>query len=323
MSSARTPLGSFRGSLKEVSAVQLGSVAIKGAVERAGIPVDAVEEVFFGNVMQAGSGCNIARQCAVNAGLKTSTIGTTVNKVCASGMKAIMLGSSLIRAGDADVVVAGGVESMSNVPYYMTRGETPYGGVTLVDGIISDGLTDPFNKIHMGDCAENTAAKLQITRQQQDDYAISSYKKAAAAAEAGILAKEIVPVTIPGKRGQPDRVVSEDEEYKKIDFAKLPKLNPAFKKDGTGTITAANASTLNDGAAAVVLASESAVAKYGLKPLAKVIDYADAAHESIDFPTAPALAVKKVRKKMRKRDEEETKEEEKEGCSFMNLILGS
>jgi len=232
----------------------------------------------------------------VNGGLKTSTVATTVNKVCASGMKAIMLGASLIRAGDAEVVVAGGVESMSNVPYYLSRGETPYGGVNLVDGIVSDGLTDPFNRIHMGDCAENTAAKMAITRQEQDEYAMNSYRRSAAAAEAGILAKEIIPVTIPGKRGQPDKVVSQDEEYKKIDFEKVPKLNPAFKKDGSGTITAANASTLNDGAAAVVLASETAVAKYGLKPLAKIIDYADAAHESIDFPTAPAFAVKKVRK---------------------------
>lgn len=295
VSSDRTPLGSFRGSLSELTAVQLGSIAIKGAIERAGIPADAVDEVVFGNVVQAGSGANVARQAALAAGLKSSTIAVTVNKVCASGMKAILIGTQMIKAGDAEVVVAGGTESMSNAPYYLKRGETPYGGVNLADALLVDGLLDPFKNGHSGDCAENTAKVQNITREEQDDYCIRSYKRAQEAAAKGLLAKEIVPVTIAGKRGKPDVVVSEDEEYKKVVFEKVKSLNPAFKKDGTGTITAANASTINDGAAAVVLASEAAVKKYDLKPLAKVIAYADAATESIDFPIAPAAAVQKVR----------------------------
>lgn len=295
VSSARTPLGSFRGTLSELSAVQLGSIAIKGAIERAAISADSVDEVVFGNVVQAGSGANVARQAAVGAGLSNATIAVTVNKVCASGMKAILIGTQMIKAGDAEIVVAGGTESMSNAPYYLKRGETPYGGVNLADGLLVDGLLDPFkNGRHAGDCAENTAKVQNITREDQDEYCIRSYKRAQEAQASGLLAKEIVPVTIPGKRGKPDIVVSEDEECKKVVFAKVKTLNPAFKKDGTGTITAANASTINDGAAAVVLASEAAVKKFNLKPLAKVIAYADAATESIDFPIAPAAAVQKV-----------------------------
>jgi acetyl-CoA C-acetyltransferase len=272
----------------------LGSIAIKGAVERAGIPVEAVDEVVMGNVVQAGSGANVARQAALAAGLKATTIAVTVNKVCASGMKAILIGTQMIRAGDSDIVVAGGTESMSNAPFYLKRGETPYGGVNLADGLLVDGLLDPFKNGHSGDCAENTAKVQGISRDEQDEYAIRSYKRAQDAASKGLLAKEIVPVTIPGKRGKPDTVITEDEEYKKVVFDKVKSLNPAFKKDGTGTITAANASTISDGAAAVVLASEAAVKKYNLKPLAKVIAYADAAMESIDFPIAPAAAAQKV-----------------------------
>ena len=274
--------------------MQLAAVAIKGAVERAGVPVDAVDEVVMGNVVQAGSGANVARQAALAAGLKPSTIAVTVNKVCASGMKAIMIGSQMIKAGDADVVVAGGAESMSNAPYYLKRGDTPYGGVSLTDALLVDGLLDPFKNGHSGDCAENTAKVQGITREEQDEYCIRSYQRAQAAAAQGLLAKEIVAVTIPGKRGKPDVVVSEDEEPKKVVFEKVKSLNPAFKKDGTGTITAANASSINDGAAAVVLASAAAVAKYGLKPLAEIVGYADAATDSIDFPIAPAAAVQKV-----------------------------
>lgn len=248
MSAARTPVGSFRGTLAGVTAPFLGSVAIKGAVERAvGLPSDAVEEVFMGNVLQGGVGQAPARQAALGAGLSKSVPCTTVNKVCASGMKAIILGTQSILLGDADVVVAGGMESMSNAPYYLNRGETPYGGVTLNDAIVNDGLTDSFNKIHMGLCAENTASKYGFSREDQDDYAIKSYTRSAKAASDGIFGKEIIPVVIPGKRGKPDVIVSEDEEYKKVNFDKLKTLATVFKKDG-GTITAANASSLNDGA---------------------------------------------------------------------------
>lgn len=271
----------------------MGSIAIKGAVERAGIDPNLVEECYMGQVLQGSSGQAPARQAALNAGLNKSTPCTTVNKVCASGMKAIIFGAQSILLGDHDIVVAGGMESMSNAPYYMTRGETPYGGVNMLDAIVIDGLTDSFKGIHMGVCAESTASKYQITREQQDKYAIESYKRSAAAAKDGIFAKEIVPVTIVGTRGKPNTIVSEDEEYKKVNFDKLPTLNTVFKKDG-GSITAGNASTINDGAAATVLASEEAVSKYNLKPLAKIIAYADTATDPIDFPIAPALAIPKV-----------------------------
>jgi len=294
ISTARTPLGSFRGALIDLTSVQLGSFAIKGAIERAGIKPDVVEEVYFGCVQQAGLGANVARQASVGAGIPVSIPATTVNKVCASGMKAIMIAAQTIQAGNADILVAGGVDSLSNAPYYLARGETPYGGVTLIDGLISDGISDPFSKNHVGVCAENTAKKLSITREDQDNYAIESYKRAAAAASSGLLAKEIVPVTVKGKRGKPDVVISDDEEYKKVNFEKMKTLNPVFIKDGTGTITAANASPLNDGASAVVLASPEAVSKYGLKPLAKIIAYADGEREPIDFPIAPAVAVEKL-----------------------------
>lgn len=285
-------MGSFRGSLVEVSATDLGATAIKGALERAGIAGDAVEQVYFGNVLQAGIGQNPARQCALKAGLANRVTATTVNKVCASGMKAISLGAAEIRLGDAEIVVAGGTESMSRAPYYLARGETPYGGVNLTDGLVCDGLTDAGSQKHMGLCAEETAHKLSISRADQDDFAIKSYKKSAAAAEAGLLAKEIVPVTIPGKRGKPDLQVTQDEEYHKVVFEKVPTLRPVFKADGT--ITAANASTLNDGAAACVLASKDAVDKLSLKPLARIIASADAAIDPIDFAIAPEQAITKV-----------------------------
>ena len=295
VSAARTPMGSFRGSLVEVSATDLGATAIKGALERAGITSDSVEQVYFGNVLQAGIGQNPARQCALKAGLPSRVTATTVNKVCASGMKAISLGAAEIRLGDAEIVVAGGTESMSRAPYYLARGETPYGGVNLTDGLVCDGLTDAGSQKHMGVCAEETAEKLAITRSEQDDFAIKSYKKSAAAAAGGLLAKEIVPVTIPGKRGKPDVQVTEDEEYHKVVFEKVPTLRPVFKANG-GTITAANASTLNDGAAACVLASKDAVDKLSLKPLARIVASADAAIDPIDFAIAPEQAITKVRK---------------------------
>lgn len=296
VSAARTPLGSYRGVLAPVTATQLGSVAIKGAVERAGVDPNLIEECYMGQVLQGGAGQAPARQAALNAGLNKSTPCTTVNKVCASGMKAIIFGAQSILLGDHEIVVAGGMESMSNAPYYMARGETPYGGIHMIDAIVIDGLTDSFNKIHMGVCAENTASKYKISREQQDNYAIESYKRSAAAAKDGVFAREIVPVTIAGKRGKPDTIVSEDEEYKKVNFDKLPTLNTVFKKEN-GSITAGNASTINDGAAAMVLASEEAVSRLNLKPLAKIIAYADAATDPIDFPIAPALAIPKLLEK--------------------------
>lgn len=247
----------------------------------------------MGHVLQANCGQHSARQASIGAGIPTSVPCTTVNKICASGMKAIMLGAQAIRCGDQDVVVAGGMESMSNAPYYLARGETPYGGITLKDGIIVDGLTDVYNAKHMGECAENLAKKFNITREQQDDFAKQSYSRSASAIKKGIFSSEIVPVTIPGKRGKPDLVVNEDEEVNKANFEKFATLNPVFIRNG-GTITAANASSLNDGAAACVLVSQKFLDSHDLKPLAKVISYADAAVEPIDFGIAPAYAIPKV-----------------------------
>lgn len=293
MSVARTPIGSFRGSLAPLSATQLGSHAIRAAVERAGITGHDVDEVIYGNVLQAGVGQAPARQAALNAGLPVTTPCTTVNKVCASGMKALMLSAQAIRLGDAEVMVAGGMESMSNVPFYMTRGDTPYGGVVLTDGIVNDGLTDVYNKKHMGLCTEGLAAKYGISREMQDEFALESYRRSTRSLETGVFTEEVAPVTIPGKRGQPDLTVLKDEEVGKLKLDKVKTLNPVFKKDG-GTITAANASSLNDGAAAAVLMSAKAVQKFGAKPLAKIIAYADAATEPQDFGIAPAYAVPKV-----------------------------
>lgn len=291
---ARTPIGSFRSALASVPATRLGSVAIKGAIERAGIKSEDVEEVFMGNVVSAGAGQAPARQAALGAGLSQSTPCTTVNKVCASGMKAIMLAAQSLMCGSQEIMVAGGMESMSNVPYYMNRGETPYGGVHLQDGIVFDGLTDAYDKIHMGACAEQTAKKYEVSRQEQDNFAIDSYKRSAAAAKEGILAKEIVPVTIQGKRGKPDVVVAEDEEYKRANFEKFGTVPTVFLKDGT--ITAANASTLNDGAAACVLMTRRAADRLGVKPIARIVAFGDAAVEPVHFSIAPAYAMPKVLK---------------------------
>ncbi|KAF2356778.1 Thiolase [Trinorchestia longiramus] len=293
VSAARTPMGSFRSSLSGLGAPELGAVAIRAAVERSGADPASVGEVYMGHVVQAGAGQAPARQAALKAGLEKSTPCTTVNKVCASGMKAIMQASQALMCGAQEVMVAGGMESMSNVPYYMARGDSPYGGVQLKDGIVFDGLTDVYNKCHMGSCGENTAKKLGITREQQDEYALSSYAKSSAAWQAGVFSSEIAPVTIPGKRGKPDTVVSEDEEYKKINVEKFKKLATVFQKEG-GTVTAGNASTLNDGAAAVVLMTAAAANSRGLKPLARIVGFADAATDPIDFPIAPAFATPKL-----------------------------
>ncbi|XP_020658800.3 acetyl-CoA acetyltransferase, mitochondrial [Pogona vitticeps] len=292
VSAVRTPIGSFQGSLFSHPATKLGSFAIKGAVERAGIPAQEVKEVYMGNVIQAGQGQAPARQATLGAGLPVSTPCTTVNKVCASGMKSIMMAAQSLMCGNQDVMVAGGMESMSNVPYTMGRGATPYGGIKLEDLIVKDGLTDVYNKIHMGNCAENTAKKLSISRENQDAYAIKSYTKSKEAWDSGVFANEIVPVTV-SQKGKTDIEVKEDEEYKRVDFTKVPKLKAVFQKEN-GTVTAANASTLNDGAAALVLMTSEAAKRLNAKPLAKIVAFADAAVDPIDFPIAPAFAVPKI-----------------------------
>uniref|UniRef100_A0A8I5Y5Z3 Acetyl-CoA acetyltransferase, mitochondrial n=1 Tax=Rattus norvegicus TaxID=10116 RepID=A0A8I5Y5Z3_RAT len=268
VSATRTPIGSFLGSLASQPATKLGTIAIQGAIEKAGIPKEEVKEVYMGNVIQGGEGQAPTRQATLGAGLPIATPCTTVNKVCASGMKAIMMASQSLMCGHQDVMVAGGMESMSNVPYVMSRGATPYGGVKLEDLIVKDGLTDVYNKIHMGNCAENTAKKLSISREEQDKYAIGSYTRSKEAWDAGKFANEITPITISVK-GKPDVVVKEDEEYKRVDFSKVPKLKTVFQKEN-GTVTAANASTLNDGAAAVVLMTAEAAQRLKVKPLARI-----------------------------------------------------
>ncbi|XP_043854049.1 acetyl-CoA acetyltransferase, mitochondrial [Dromiciops gliroides] len=294
VSAQRTPIGSFLGSLSSLPATKLGSIAIQAAIEKAGIPKEEVKEAYMGNVLQGGQGQAPTRQAVLGAGLPISIPCTTVNKVCASGMKSIMMASQNLMCGHQDVMIAGGMESMSNVPYVMNRGSTPYGGVRLEDLIVKDGLTDVYNKIHMGNCAENTAKKLNISREEQDAYAISSYAKSKASWEAGVFADEITPVTI-SQKGKPDIVINEDEEYKRVDFKKLPKLKTVFQKEN-GTVTAANASTLNDGAAAVVLMTADAAKRLNVEPLARIAGFADAAVAPIDFPIAPAYAVPKILK---------------------------
>ncbi|MEE6472828.1 hypothetical protein FKM82_009737 [Ascaphus truei] len=292
VSAVRTPIGSFQGTLSSLPATKLGSIAIKAAVERAGISAEEVKEVYMGNVLQASEGQAPSRQAVLGAGLSISTPTTTINKVCASGMKAIMLAAQSLMCGHQQVMVAGGMESMSNVPYCMSRGATPYGGMKLEDLIVKDALTDVYNKFHMGNCAENTAKKFNIAREEQDIYAIGSYTKSKAAWDSGLLANEIVPVII-SQKGRPDVTVQEDEEYKRVDFSKFSKLKTVFQKDN-GTVTAANASTLNDGAAALVLMTSDAANKLKVKPLARIIAFSDAAVDPIDFPIAPAYAIPKV-----------------------------
>ncbi|XP_077633564.1 acetyl-CoA acetyltransferase, mitochondrial [Crocuta crocuta] len=271
----------------------------------------------MGNVLQGGEGQAPARQAVLGAGLPVSTPCTTVNKVCASGMKAIMMASQSLMCGHQDVMVAGGMESMSNVPYVMNRGATPYGGVKLEDLIVKDGLTDVYNKIHMGNCAENTAKQLHITREEQDSYAVGSYSRSRAAWDAGRFADEVVPVTISAQ-GKPDVVVKEDEEYRRVDFSKVPKLKTVFQKEN-GTVTAANASTLNDGAAALVLMTAEAAKRLGVKPLARIAAFADAAVDPIDFPIAPAHAVPKVLKDAGLKKEDITMWEVNEAFSLVVL----
>ena len=295
VSAVRTPMGSFQGSLSNVPAPRLGSVAIEGALKAASVDPEWVEEVFMGNVLQAGVGQAPARQAAMGAGLSQSVPCTTVNKVCASGMKAISLAAQTILTGDADVVVAGGMENMSTVPHYLDgRKGVKFGNIKVQDGMLLDGLTDVYNATHMGNCAELCAKEKNVTREEQDAYAIESYRRAAASWEAGKFDAEVVPVHVPQRRGD-DVVVDRDEEYSNVKLDKIPALRPAFDKEGT--VTAANASTLNDGASALVLASEEAVKKHGLKPLAKLLSTADAAQAPEWFTTAPSLALPKALQK--------------------------
>ncbi|NCG30665.1 MAG: acetyl-CoA C-acyltransferase [Bacteroidetes bacterium] len=289
VSAVRTPMGSFMGSLSSVPATKLGAVAIKGAVERASIDPNSVQEVFMGNVLQAGVGQAPARQAAMGAGLSTEVPCTTINKVCASGMKSIMLGAQSIMTGLNDIVVAGGMEHMSQTPHYVSmRNGHKYGNGKMVDGIINDGLMDVYTNQLMGTCAELCAKEHEFSREDQDNFAISSYKKSAKAWENGWFKDEIVPVEIPQRKGDPI-IFAEDEEYKAVKFEKIPQLRAAFAKDGT--ITAANASTINDGASALVLMSAEKAAELGLTPLAKIRSFADAAQSSEWFTTSPSKAV--------------------------------
>ncbi|GAB5558288.1 MAG: acetyl-CoA C-acyltransferase [Schleiferiaceae bacterium] len=290
VSAVRTPMGSFNGSLSSVPATQLGATAIKGAVSAAGIDPSAVQEVIMGNVLQANQGQAPARQAAIFAGLSNEIPCTTVNKVCASGMKAVMMAAQAIKAGDVDIVVAGGMENMSSVPHYLGNGRTgqKLGDMKLVDGLVKDGLTDVYNNVHMGSCAEVCAEGMEFSREEQDAFALESYRRSAEAWSAGKFNAEVVPVEVPQRRGDAI-VISEDEEYKNIKAEKVPALRPVFKKDGT--VTAANASTLNDGAAAMVIMSREKAEEMGLKPLAVLSSYADAAQEPEWFTTAPAKAV--------------------------------
>ncbi|XP_017754214.1 PREDICTED: acetyl-CoA acetyltransferase, mitochondrial [Eufriesea mexicana] len=292
VSATRTPMGSFLGALSSLSAPKLGAIAIQAAIERAGISKDKITEVYMGNVCQAFVGQAPARQATLFAGFPTSTICTTVNKVCASGMKSIILAFQSLQCGHQEIALAGGMESMSNVPFYLPRGGVKYGGTKLEDGIVFDGLTDVYNKFHMGNCAENTAKKLNITRHEQDQYAINSYKRSAAAYANKAFQDELVSVTVPRKKGS-DIIFNEDEEYKKVEFTKFDKLNTVFQKEN-GTVTAGNASTLNDGAAALILTTTTVAEKMNLKPLARIIAFQDAATDPIDFPIAPSFSISKL-----------------------------
>ncbi|TCP24293.1 acetyl-CoA C-acetyltransferase [Tenacibaculum skagerrakense] len=289
---ARTPIGSFLGTLSSTPAPKLGAVAIKGALDKINLQPEMVNEVFMGNVVSAGLGQAPARQAAIMAGIPDTVPCTTVNKVCSSGMKSIMLGAQAIALGDADIVVAGGMENMSMIPHYQhARSATKFGPVTMEDGMQKDGLVDAYEKVAMGVCADECAVEYNFSREDQDAFAIESYNRSAKAWSEGKFADEVVPVEIPQRRGEPI-IFSEDEEYKNVKMDKIPALRPAFTKEGT--VTAANASTINDGGAALVLMSAEKAKELGIQPLAKIRGYADAAHEPKWFTTAPAKALPKA-----------------------------
>ena len=292
VSIARTPIGSFMGSLSSIPATKLGAVAIEGALKKINLDPKLVQEVFMGNVVSAGLGQAPARQAAIHAGIPDSVPCTTVNKVCASGMKSIMLAAQTIALGDADIVVAGGMENMSSIPHYQhARMGTKFGPVTMEDGMQKDGLVDAYDKVAMGVCADACAVEYDFSREDQDNFAIESYKRSQKAWASGKFADEVVPVEIPQRRGEPI-IFSEDEEYKNVKMEKIPSLRAAFTKDGS--VTAANASTINDGGAALVLMSLEKAKELNVKPLAKITSYADAAHEPKWFTTAPAKALPKA-----------------------------
>ncbi len=290
VSAARTPTGSFLGSLSAIRAPALGATAIKGALARARLAPDAVQEVLMGNVLTAGIGQAPARQASLAAGIPNTTPTTTVGKVCGSGMQAIIFGARAIALGDADIVIAGGMESMSNVPYYLEKARSGYrmGDGKIVDGMIYDGLWDPYSDVHMGSCGDRCAAEYKVSRVEQDEFAKESFRRALAAAKEGLFAAEIEPVSVPQKKGDPV-VVKDDEGPSKGDPTKFGGLKPAFSKEGT--ITAANASSINDGASALVLASERAVKEHKLEPLARIAGYGSAAQAPEWFTTAPAKAI--------------------------------
>ncbi|MEY2922565.1 MAG: hypothetical protein RL108_1191 [Bacteroidota bacterium] len=292
VSAVRTPIGSFMGALSSVPAPHLGAAAIKGALQKINLDPNLVDEVFMGNVVQAGVGQAPARQAALFAGLSNEVVCTTVNKVCASGMKSIMMGAQAIMAGDAEIVVAGGMENMSSIPHYVhMRNGVKFGPTTMMDGMQKDGLVDAYDNNAMGVAADLCASEHKISREEQDAFAIESYERSAKAWEAGKFDSEIVPVAVPQRKGD-SILVTKDEEYTNVKLDKIPSLNAVFTKDGT--VTAANASTINDGAAAVILMSEEKAKAMGLTPLAYIKSYADAAQEPKWFTTAPAKAVKKV-----------------------------
>ena len=292
VSAVRTPIGSFMGALSTVTAPQLGAAAIKGALSKINLDPSKVDEVIMGNVVQAGVGQAPARQAALLAGLSNEVAATTVNKVCASGMKAVMQGAQAIMAGDAEIVVAGGMENMSLIPHYLhMRNGTKFGPATMVDGMQKDGLTDAYDNTAMGVCADLCATEYNFSREDQDKYAIQSYERSAKAWSEGKFANEIVPVSVPQRRGDAI-IVDKDEEYTNVKLDKIPSLNAVFTKDGT--VTAANASTINDGAAALVLMSEDKAKELGIKPLAYIKSYADAAQEPKWFTTSPAKALPKA-----------------------------
>ncbi|MEM7551153.1 MAG: acetyl-CoA C-acyltransferase [Bacteroidota bacterium] len=295
VSAVRTPIGSFGGMLSGHTAVQLGSTAIKGALEKAGVDASEVQEVLMGNVVSANLGQAPARQAAIGAGIGHNVPCTLINKVCASGMKSVMLGAQSIMLGMNDVVMTGGMENMSNIPFYIPKARFgyKYGNGELLDGLQKDGLWEVYHQFPMGSCADNTAKEMNISREEQDEYAINSYKRSAASTEAGKFKEEIVPVEIPQRKGDPV-FMTEDEEFKNVKFEKIPSLRPVFNKDGS--VTAANASTINDGASAILLVSEEKLKELNLTPIAKIRGFADAAQEPIWFTTSPSLAIPKALK---------------------------
>ncbi|CAK3745951.1 Acetyl- -Acetyltransferase [Lecanosticta acicola] len=293
LSAVRTPCAIFNGSFSSVSAPELGATAIKEAIKRSSLPQEKITSVYMGNVMQASVGQAPARQASIFAGLSPSVEATTINKVCASGMKAVAIAAQQIELGQEEALVAGGMENMSRVPYYTPRGpQLPaFGNLQMEDGLIKDGLWDVYNQIHMGNCAESTAKKYNISREEQDEYAILSFKRAQEAWKNKLFDEEIVPVTIKGKKGE--TVVAEDEGYGRLKLEKVPTLKPAFDRSGNGTVTAANSSSMNDGASALVVTNKELAKKYGggKRILARICSYADAAVDPIDFPIAPAKVV--------------------------------